>query len=152
VVPPLTAIAGEYEVVIGNALLSSGGRIAPARAQNTFIATMEAQGDQLMMEADGIVVMLEYTDAANFDFSRFSSVTDFNQAEFSQLVACDLTRLPLLVGGGTSQSDEGTPIEFQYMLMIWSHGGSSGPAMMGTVSWGGGGVGAVRSVTASPRS
>jgi hypothetical protein len=95
--------------VIGNALLSSGGRIAPARAQNTFAATMEAQGDQLMMEADGIVVVLEYTDAANFDFSRFSSVSDLNQAEFSQLVACDLDRLPLLVGGGTSQSDEGTP-------------------------------------------
>jgi hypothetical protein len=69
---------------------------------------------------------------------------------FAAQFGCALERLPVLKGGGLANSQEGTPIEFEYLMFLWDHRNGQRPEMMGTLSWSGGGIASVRAVTISP--
>jgi hypothetical protein len=114
---------------------------------------MEAQSDLLMMQAGPNVVVLEYADAEDepFDFKELEDALNIGQDDFPALFGCGLDRLPVLTGGGLSNSQEGTPIEFEYELVIWDYRAGELPEMMGTLSWSGGGIASIRAVTISPR-
>ena len=154
VVPPLDELSGGYDVTVGNALIFGDNRIVPLRASETFAVTMEAQDTLLMMQAGPNVVVLEYADAEDgtLDFKELEDVLNIGQDDFPALMGCGLERLPMLRGGGLANSQEGTPIEFEYELVIWDYSAGQRPEMMGTLSWSGGGIQSIRAVTISPRS
>lgn len=152
VVVPLSALEGAFDVSIGNALIRDETQIVPLRALNTFRAEMEAQGESLMMEADSSVVVLKYAgpEVTPLNYGELGSVLNVDAADFPALLGCGIDRLPGLIGGGRAESQEGTPIEFEYELVVWDISTSGHPQMFGIVRWGGGGVKSVRAVTVTP--
>lgn len=151
--PSLDALAGAYDVTIGRALLFGDNRVVPLDAQNTFSVTMEAQDDLLMMEADDNVVVFEYADADDeaFEYKELQDMLDIPPDDFMGYFGCNLDRMPILLGGGLADSQEGTPIEFEYELVIWNSRADGRADMSGTLSWSGGGISSVRSVAVEPR-
>jgi hypothetical protein len=153
--PPLASLDGAYDLTIGNALIRAegGGRIVPLRAQHTSAITMEAQGDNLMMGDDNVVVVLEYADAEDeaLNYQELDQILNISVSDFPALVGCSLDSLPALRGGGLADSMEGTPIEFDYELVIYQIRSDGRADMFGVVRWLGGGIASVRAVTVSPR-
>ena len=150
--PPLEALNGSYEVSVGNALMTDGARVVPLRAQHSFDATMEAQGELLMMEADGSTVVFEYADPEDeaLNYQELDRLLNISVSDFPALFGCSLDRLPALRGGGLSESQEGTPIEFEYELVVWNIATDGSAEMFGVLRWGGGGITTARAVLVSP--
>jgi hypothetical protein len=153
--PALASLDGAYDLNIGNALIRAegGGQIVPLRAQHTSAITMEAQGDNLMMGDENAVVLLEYADEEDdaLNYGELNSVINISVSDIPALFGCSLDRLPALRGAGLAESTEGTPIEFDYELVIYDIRSDGRAEFLGIARWGGGGVVSIRAVTVSPR-
>jgi hypothetical protein len=120
-------------------------------AQSTAQVSVYAVGDTLVMGDPPNTVVLSLVDdnEPNWQWRENEAMSAISSDDFALLVDCDVTQLPRIIGSGTSQSSEGTPIEFTYRLIAWSMA-DTGANMFGSLAWVGGGITQKRVVSLTP--
>ena len=144
---PMSELEGTYEVVIGTGLMQGDGKVLMTKSLNTFEAIFRAQDDLLMLEADQSVVVFEWADSAAgaLNFKEVATVMNMSLEDLAILSGCSIDTLPVLHGGGRTQSTDGFDLEFEYDL---AHSGSGvGNKFFGAVYWLSGGIHTVRAVS-----
>ena len=144
---PMFELEGTYEVVIGAGLMEGDGKVLMTKSLNTFEATFRAQDDLLMLEADQTVVVFEWAHSAAgaLNFKEVATVMNMPLDDLAILSGCSVDTLPVLHGGGRTQSTDGFDLEFEYDLAHTGRG--IGNQFFGAVYWLSGGIQTVRAVS-----